>query len=41
MVIGLTESNIRSEKDDMEQLGKTLVADYEEDLDELYKTVKG
>ena len=41
MVIGLTESNIRSEKDDIERYGKTLVADYEEDLNELYKTVKG
>ena len=41
MTVGLMEHNLTSDKERMEQLGKTLVADYEEDLDELYKTVKG
>ena len=41
MTVGLMEHNLASDKERMEQLGKTLVADYEEDLDELYKTVKG
>ena len=38
--VGLMENNIKYDKERMQRSGEILIADYEENLDELYKSIK-